>query len=64
MKSVNLIMTPGTMMKMFGRYPFLIIFFLFINCDISRTGNKYLSVRSKNVLLFVGQNTAQKSQHV
>ena len=25
---------------------------------------KYLSVRSKNVLLFVVQDTAQKSQHV
>jgi hypothetical protein len=53
-----------TMLKMFGRYPYLIIFFLFINCDISRTGKQYLSVRSTNVLLFVGQDTTQKSQHV
>jgi hypothetical protein len=30
-------MTPGTMMEMFSRYRYLIIFVLFINCDISST---------------------------
>ena len=44
---VNFIMTPGIMMKMFARYRYLIIFILFINCDISSPGKNMYQLEVK-----------------